>query len=164
MWASRGADVGESRCRCGRVAVQMWASRGADVGESRSRCGRVAEQMWASRGADVGESPARLRRDWVSCNAQVSTTFAALSMRKRSSLSCKAPRPEGSPTERGRGIGRDAGEERDREEGTRGEGGMQGMQQEGRGGEGRGGEARGGEARRGDRRKRAKPAPGGCAD
>jgi hypothetical protein len=25
MWASRGADVGESRRRCGRVAAQMWA-------------------------------------------------------------------------------------------------------------------------------------------
>ncbi len=34
--------------RCGRVPVQMWASPGADVGESR--CGR-----WASLGADVGE-------------------------------------------------------------------------------------------------------------
>ena len=36
---SPGADVGESRRRCGRVAAQMWASRGADVGESRRRCG-----------------------------------------------------------------------------------------------------------------------------
>ena len=37
-------------------------------------------------------------------------------------------------------MGRDAGEERDREEGIRGEGGMQRMEQEGRRGGARGGE------------------------
>ncbi len=37
----------------------MWASRGADVGESRRRCGRVAAQMWAS---DRGSFGFRFRR------------------------------------------------------------------------------------------------------
>jgi hypothetical protein len=40
MWASPGADVGESRRRCGQVPAQMWASPGADVGKSRRRCAR----------------------------------------------------------------------------------------------------------------------------
>jgi hypothetical protein len=42
--AGPGADVGESRRRCGRVPAQMWASPGADVGESRRRCGLGREQ------------------------------------------------------------------------------------------------------------------------
>ena len=44
---------GKSRCRCGRIPVQMWASPGADVGKSRCRCGQVSVQMWASPGADA---------------------------------------------------------------------------------------------------------------
>ena len=36
--------------RCGRVPAQMWASPGADVGESRRRCGRVPAQIWHRRG------------------------------------------------------------------------------------------------------------------
>jgi hypothetical protein len=36
------------------VRAQMWASPGADVGESRRRWGRVPAQMWASPSADVG--------------------------------------------------------------------------------------------------------------
>jgi hypothetical protein len=34
-----GADVGQSRRRCGPVPAQMWDSPGADVGQSRRRCG-----------------------------------------------------------------------------------------------------------------------------
>ncbi len=44
---SPGADVGQSRRRCGPVLAQMWASPSADVGQSWRRCG-------PSPGADVG--------------------------------------------------------------------------------------------------------------
>ena len=45
MWASPGADVGQSRRRCGPVPAQMWASAAANVGQSRRRCGPVPAQM-----------------------------------------------------------------------------------------------------------------------
>ena len=48
---SRGADVAESRRKCGRVAARMWPSRGADVAELWRRRG-------PSRGADVGRRTA----------------------------------------------------------------------------------------------------------
>jgi hypothetical protein len=51
--ASRAVQANAKHAQVG-PAARMWASRGADVGESRRRCGRVAAQMWASRGADVG--------------------------------------------------------------------------------------------------------------
>jgi hypothetical protein len=65
--ASPGADVGESRRRCGRVPAQIWASPGADMGESRRRYGRVPAQIWASPGADVAQH----------CSAQVAAEFKA---------------------------------------------------------------------------------------
>ena len=52
------------RSRCGPVAAavpaQMWVRPGADVGESRRRCGRVPAQMWVGPGADVGPVPAQM--------------------------------------------------------------------------------------------------------
>jgi hypothetical protein len=44
------------------LAAVPFRSPGADVGESRRRCGRVPAQMWASPRADVGESPRRCAR------------------------------------------------------------------------------------------------------
>jgi hypothetical protein len=85
MWASPGADVGESRRRCGSVPTQMWISPGADVGESQRRCGSVPMQMWISPGADVGESRRRCARgpwvrawaEWEVSSAWVSSAWAS---------------------------------------------------------------------------------------
>jgi hypothetical protein len=45
MWASPGADVGESQCRWGVSPGAEGVRPGADVGESQCKCGRVPAQM-----------------------------------------------------------------------------------------------------------------------
>ncbi len=67
MWASPGADVGESRRGCGRVPARMWVSPGADVGESRRGCGPTVIRLVAALGLLV--VPARMvgTRAWWPC-------------------------------------------------------------------------------------------------